>query len=70
MSVMDEHLKWTGAMMREFGVEHVVGAHCTGINAVTRLRDAGNYNRETAVVGTVGSTFILGEGIQRGLLNR
>lgn len=56
--------------MREFGVEHVVGAHCTGINAVTRLRDAGNYNRETAVVGIVGSMFILGEGIQRGLLNR
>ena len=24
MSAMDEHLKWTGAMMRVFGVEHVV----------------------------------------------
>ena len=70
MSATDERLKWTGATMREFGVEHVIGAHCTGINAVTRLRDAGNYSRESAVVGTVGSTFTLGEGIQRGLLNR
>ena len=70
MSATDEHLRWTGAKMREFGVNHVVGAHCTGINAVTRLRDAGNLSRETAVVGTVGSTFTLGEGIQRGLLNR
>ena len=70
MSATDERLKWTGATMREFGVEHVIGAHCTGINAVTRLRDAGNYSQESAVVGTVGSTFTLGEGIQRGLLNR
>ena len=70
MNATDEHLKWTGARMREFGVEHLVGAHCTGINAVTHLRDAGNYSRETAVVGTVGSTFTLGKGIQRGLLNR
>jgi len=70
MNATDEHLKWTGAKMREFGVEHLVGTHCTGINAVTRLREAGNYDRETAVVGAVGSTFTLGEGIQRGLLNR
>jgi 7,8-dihydropterin-6-yl-methyl-4-(beta-D-ribofuranosyl)aminobenzene 5'-phosphate synthase len=70
MSATGEHLDWTGDRMREFGVEHVIGAHCTGINAVTRLRDAGNYSRETAVVGTVGSMFTLGEGIQRGLLNR
>jgi 7,8-dihydropterin-6-yl-methyl-4-(beta-D-ribofuranosyl)aminobenzene 5'-phosphate synthase len=70
MSATDEHLKWTGARMREFGVEHVLGAHCTGINAVSGLRDAGNYGRETAVVGTVGSTFTLRKGIQRGLLNR
>ena len=70
MSATDEHLKWTGDRMREFGVEHVIGAHCTGINAVTRLRNAGNYSRETMVVGAVGSMFTLDEGIQRGLLNR
>jgi 7,8-dihydropterin-6-yl-methyl-4-(beta-D-ribofuranosyl)aminobenzene 5'-phosphate synthase len=70
MSATDEHLEWTGAKMREFGVEHVMGAHCTGINAVTLLREAANYSRATAVVGTVGSTFTPGEGIQRGLLNR
>jgi 7,8-dihydropterin-6-yl-methyl-4-(beta-D-ribofuranosyl)aminobenzene 5'-phosphate synthase len=70
MSATDENLKWTGSTMREFGVEHVLGAHCTGINAVTMLRDSGNYNLKTAVVGTVGSTFTLGKGIQRGLLNR
>ena len=70
MSLTDEKIEWTGGKMREFGVDHVVGAHCTGINAVMGLRKAGNLSRETAVVGTVGSTFTLGKGIQRGLLNQ
>jgi 7,8-dihydropterin-6-yl-methyl-4-(beta-D-ribofuranosyl)aminobenzene 5'-phosphate synthase len=70
MSLPDKKIEWTGGKMREFGVDYVVGAHCTGINAVTVLREAGNLSRETAVVGTVGSTFTLGKGIQRGLLNR
>ena len=70
MSLTDEKIAWTGGKMREFGVDHVVGAHCTGINALMGLRKAGKLSRETAVVGTVGSTFTLGKGIQRGLLNR
>ena len=70
MTATDEHLEWTGTKMRTFGVEHILGAHCTGINAVTLLREAGNYDRETAIVGAVGSIFTLDEGIQRGLLNR
>ena len=66
----DLHLEWTGTKMREFGVEHLVGAHCTGINSVTSLRDAGHLERSTAVVGAVGSTFTLGEGIRPGVLTR
>jgi 7,8-dihydropterin-6-yl-methyl-4-(beta-D-ribofuranosyl)aminobenzene 5'-phosphate synthase len=70
LSLTDEQIAWTGSKMREFGVEHVVGAHCTGINAVAGLREAGHLSRQTAVVGTVGSTFKIGKGIQRGMLNR
>jgi 7,8-dihydropterin-6-yl-methyl-4-(beta-D-ribofuranosyl)aminobenzene 5'-phosphate synthase len=70
MSLIDEKVEWTGHKMREFGVEHVVGAHCTGINAVTLLRDAAALNRETAVVGIVGGVFTLGKGVQRGMLNQ
>ena len=36
----DAHLQWTGAKLREAGVESLVGAHCTGIEAVYRLRAA------------------------------
>lgn len=70
LSATDQHLEWTGSKMHEFGVQQIVGAHCTGINAVTGLRDAAGLSRTTAVVGTVGSTFTLGDGIQCGLLNR
>ena len=37
---------------------------------VTGLRDAGGLSRTTALVGAVGSTFTLGEGIRPGALNR
>jgi 7,8-dihydropterin-6-yl-methyl-4-(beta-D-ribofuranosyl)aminobenzene 5'-phosphate synthase len=70
LNATDPHLEWTGTKMREFGVEHLVGAHCTGINAVRSLLDAGRLNRSTAVVGAVGSTFTVGEGILPGVLNR
>jgi len=70
LSATDQHLEWTGSKMRDFGVKHIIGAHCTGINAVTGLRAAGSLNRTNAMVGAVGSTFTLGEGIQPGLLNR
>ena len=70
LSLTDEKVGWTGAKMREFGVEHVMGAHCTGISAVNLLRDAAHLGRDTSVVGAVGSTFILGEGIRPGILTR
>jgi 7,8-dihydropterin-6-yl-methyl-4-(beta-D-ribofuranosyl)aminobenzene 5'-phosphate synthase len=70
LGLTDEKVAWTGEKMREFGVQHVVGAHCTGINAVTGLREAGHLERGNAVVGSVGTTFILGGGIKPGFLNR
>ena len=70
MVLADEKVEWTGAKMRELGVEHVLGAHCTGINTVELLRDSAGLTRESSVVGTVGSIFTLEDGIQLGLLNR
>jgi len=59
----DEQLAWTGGKLREFGVAFLLGAHCTGIEAVFRLRERLGLTRETAVVGAVGATFTLGAGI-------
>ena len=59
----DEQLAWTAAKLREASVIHLLGAHCTGIEAVYRLRDLANLSRKTAVVGSVGASFTLGQGI-------
>ena len=62
-SATDEQLSWTAARLREAGVAYVLGAHCTGIEAVFRIRDLANLSRRTAVVGAVGASFSLERGI-------
>jgi 7,8-dihydropterin-6-yl-methyl-4-(beta-D-ribofuranosyl)aminobenzene 5'-phosphate synthase len=64
----DEQLDWTADKMKEFKVANLVGAHCTGIEAVYRIRERLALRRGSAVVGSVGSSFVLGEGIHPGEL--
>ena len=64
----DEQLDWTGDEFKQFKVANLLGAHCTGIEAVYRLRQRAGLTRKTAVVGTVGSVFTLQEGIVAGVL--
>lgn len=59
----DETLDWTASRLLEIGVENLMAGHCTGIEPLMRLRAGLNLNRSTAVVGAVGSSFVLGEGI-------
>jgi len=59
----DANLQWTAGKLREFGLEHLLGAHCTGIEAVYRLRELVGLTRKTGVIGAVGSSFTLGKGI-------
>jgi 7,8-dihydropterin-6-yl-methyl-4-(beta-D-ribofuranosyl)aminobenzene 5'-phosphate synthase len=59
----DEALEWTGGRLKALGVRNLLGAHCTGIEAVFRLRQLIGLARRTAVVGAVGSSFTLGTGI-------
>ena len=66
----DETLAWTAGKIKEFGVRHLLGAHCTGIEAVFRLRQLAGLTRETAVVGAVGASFTLGKGIDPTALAR
>ncbi len=66
----DEQLDWTGDKMKEFHVANLLGAHCTGIEAVYRLRQRAGLNRKTAVVATVGSSFSLRDAIATGPLAR
>ena len=64
----DEQLDWTADEFKQFKVANLLGAHCTGIEAVYRLRQRAGLTRKSAVVGTVGSTFTLDKGPVPGVL--
>jgi 7,8-dihydropterin-6-yl-methyl-4-(beta-D-ribofuranosyl)aminobenzene 5'-phosphate synthase len=59
-------LAWTASQMRQAGVERLLGAHCTGLEAVYRLRALLGLDRKTAVVGAVGSSYSSAGGIEPG----
>jgi 7,8-dihydropterin-6-yl-methyl-4-(beta-D-ribofuranosyl)aminobenzene 5'-phosphate synthase len=62
----EEVVDWTGVQLRRLGVKYLLAGHCTGIEATWRLRAALGLTRKTAPVSSVGSSFILGKGIQPG----
>jgi len=64
----DSTLDWTGSQFKRFGVAHVIGAHCTGIEAVYRLRQSAGLDRKNCVVGAVGASYEMGTGIDPGRL--
>ena len=66
----DETLAWTGGKLKEFGLQNLLGAHCTGIEAVYRLRQLTGLTRATAAVGQVSGGFTLAKGLDPGSLAR
>jgi 7,8-dihydropterin-6-yl-methyl-4-(beta-D-ribofuranosyl)aminobenzene 5'-phosphate synthase len=66
----DEQLDWTAEKLREFQTAQILGAHCTGIESVYKLRQRLGLNRKTCVVGTVGAIYDLKDGIQTGRIAR
>lgn len=66
----EETLAWTAGRMKAFGVRYLLGAHCTGIEAVYRLRELAGLTRAMAAVGAVGATYTHGTGIDPTTLAR
>ncbi|MEO7414756.1 MAG: MBL fold metallo-hydrolase [Opitutaceae bacterium] len=64
----DETLAWTAGKLRGFGIDNLLGAHCTGIETVYRLRHDLALDRAHAVVGAVGAGFELGRGLVPGVI--
>ncbi|MEZ5401081.1 MAG: MBL fold metallo-hydrolase [Bryobacteraceae bacterium] len=64
----EETLAWTSAELKKMGLQHFLGAHCTGIEAVYRVRAAVGLTRRTCAVGAVGGVFDLEKGLQPGAL--
>jgi len=61
-SASDQTLAWTGGKLKSYGVQSLLGAHCTGIEAVYRLREYLGLTRKTAIVSAAGSSFTLHQG--------
>lgn len=59
----DSALAWTAARLRSARLGYLLGAHCTGIEAVFRIRELAALERKRAVVGAVGASFDAGTGI-------
>lgn len=66
----DEPLKWTSGKLRDLGLQNLLAAHCTGIEATYRIRELCGLSRKTAAVAAVGAEFTLGEGIRPGSISR
>jgi len=62
----EDTLSWTASKLKEFGLQNLMGAHCTGIEAVYRLRQLTGLERRTAIVGAVGAGFNLATGLKPG----
>ena len=62
----DKHLAWTAGQLKAFGVQQLLGAHCTGIESVYRIRDLVGLTRQTCMVGAVGASYSLAKGISAG----
>jgi 7,8-dihydropterin-6-yl-methyl-4-(beta-D-ribofuranosyl)aminobenzene 5'-phosphate synthase len=59
----DATVAWTASKLKQYGLQNLLAAHCTGFEATYRLRQLIGLKRETAVVAAVGSSFTLGKGI-------
>lgn len=59
----DATLDWTADRLRDVGVANLLGAHCTGLEAVYHLRARLGLDRRRCVVGAVGASFTLDGGI-------
>jgi 7,8-dihydropterin-6-yl-methyl-4-(beta-D-ribofuranosyl)aminobenzene 5'-phosphate synthase len=66
----EQSLAWTAERMREAGVRELMGAHCTGLEAVYRLRALLGLERGAAVVGAVGARWSTAKGLEPGVLAR
>jgi 7,8-dihydropterin-6-yl-methyl-4-(beta-D-ribofuranosyl)aminobenzene 5'-phosphate synthase len=62
----DGQLVWTASKLKEYQTMRLLGAHCTGIESVYRLRQLLGLSRQTCLVGTIGAVYNLDSGIRTG----
>ena len=68
LEAKDEQLDWTANKLKAMGIQYFLGAHCTGLNSVYHIREVTGMTKENCMVGTVGTTFDIDQGIKTGWL--
>ncbi|GMG86252.1 MBL fold metallo-hydrolase [Biformimicrobium ophioploci] len=53
----DNQLQWTARELEGVGIEHFIGAHCTGIEATHALRNHLQLTRSQMINGSVGTIY-------------
>ena len=56
-------VSWTGVKLKELGLKHLMAGHCTGVEPMFQLRQALGLDRSQAVMGAVGASFSLANGV-------
>lgn len=68
LEAKDDQVDWTANKLKTLGIQYFLGAHCTGLNSVYRIRQVTGMTKENCLVGTVGMTFDIDQGIKTGWL--
>lgn len=68
LDAKEEQVEWTANKLKELGIQYFIGAHCTGLNSVYRIREMTGLGKENCLIGTVGMTFDIDKGIKTGWL--
>jgi 7,8-dihydropterin-6-yl-methyl-4-(beta-D-ribofuranosyl)aminobenzene 5'-phosphate synthase len=63
-------LDWTAGKLRAMELQNLLGAHCTGIEAVFGIRQRLELSRAACAVGAVGARFSLKSGLDPGAIAR
>lgn len=66
LDTKDEQLVWTAGKLKSAGIHYFIGAHCTGLNSVYRIRELTGMPKTDCLIGTVGMTFDPERGISPG----
>jgi 7,8-dihydropterin-6-yl-methyl-4-(beta-D-ribofuranosyl)aminobenzene 5'-phosphate synthase len=68
LDAKDEQLDWTANKLKGMGIQYFLGAHCTGFNSIYRIREITGMTKEKCLVGAVGTTFDIDQGVKTGWL--
>jgi 7,8-dihydropterin-6-yl-methyl-4-(beta-D-ribofuranosyl)aminobenzene 5'-phosphate synthase len=66
----DETVAWTAARLKDQGLRVFMGAHCTGVEALYRIRSLAGLTCANSSTGAVGARYSIEKGLEAGTIAR